>query len=455
MSRHSSGVAFELIPSAGRLATSLRDIGYDTPAAVADLVDNSIGADATSVSIEIQFDGNDSWVRVTDDGIGMSDTVLMEAMRFGSRREYGSHELGKFGLGLKAASLSQCRCVTVATRRTAKSPVRVARWDLDHLEQSDRWEVRRMTATDCPEAAAPLAHRVGTVVLWEKLDRMLHYKVPNGRWALDALAKLSMDIEDHLAMVFHRYLAGEVDGRPGLTISLNGETIQPWDPFSRDEPATISLPEQRLRVSHGGRAHAVLARPYVLPSEARFSGPAAHRRASGPLKWNRQQGLYIYRCDRLIQAGGWNRLRTVDEHTKLARISIDIPTELDALFRLNVSKTQVRVPTELRGDLAAIAASVARVAQDAYRRHSTFDSIPSGTAEEPRTRAAAQLVRLVMDGVEQVLRDEMKDDTHRYLQLLNRLHQMESRFCEQLLSMTSRPASQEAPASSVISTAPA
>ena len=102
--------------------------------------------------------------------------------------------------------------------------------------------------------------------------------------------------------------------------------VEPWDPFARDEQHTRALPPQVLDYEDSdGRTIAIEVRPFVLPGQHLFSSPEAHRRAGGPRRWNRHQGFYIYRRDRLIQAGGWNRLRTLDEHAKLARIAIDLP----------------------------------------------------------------------------------------------------------------------------------
>src|SRR5262249_16746326 len=150
-------------------------------------------------------------------------------------------------------------------------------------------------------------------------------------------------------------------------ITLNGQPIEGWDPYARSEPETLRLAAQKLRLRHGGIRYTVEVRPYILPPEARFSSPSAHRRSAGPRLWNRQQGIYIYRGDRMIQSGGWCRLRTADEHTKLARISVDIPAGAEELFELNISKTQIRIPGAVRSDLAAIVSSVTRLAQEVYR----------------------------------------------------------------------------------------
>ena len=162
----------EMIPSARRLMESLRDIGYDLPSAVADLVDNSLDAGADNVHVDLEHDRDGGYIRITDDGEGMTERQLDEAMRYGSARQYGGGDLGHFGLGLKTASLSQCRRLTVATRSTFKGPIRVRRWDLDHVARTDAWSLERPTVRDCRDALVePLAGTTGTVVMWEKLDR--------------------------------------------------------------------------------------------------------------------------------------------------------------------------------------------------------------------------------------------------------------------------------------------
>ena len=349
--------------------TSLRDIGYDLPSAVADLVDNSIDAGATTVRISVGRRGGIAFLRIADDGHGMTDRALDEAMRYGSRRAYETADLGKFGLGLKTASLSQCRRLTVASRTTPTGQIRIRRWDLDHVHAHDAWELERLLPSECmPYFLEPLRQGPGTVVLWEKLDRILAYARPDGEHALRALQAASESIAQHLAMVFHRYLAGRTAGRRRLDIIFNGELLEPWDPYAGSEKATQKLSPQHVHLQHKGKRHALVVRPYVLPSQVQFSTAEAHAAAAGPKKWNRQQGFYIYRGDRMIQSGGWNRLRTMDEHSKLARIAIDIPAELQECFQINVAKMRVVLPDELRPELRALASGVVTCAQETYRR---------------------------------------------------------------------------------------
>ena len=210
----------EVIPSARRLIKSLRDVGYNFTTAVADIVDNSIEAEATQIDIRVEFDGEDSWVRIADNGRGMTEEELLEAMRYGSEREYSEENLGKFGLGLKTASLSQCRRLTVASRNNSSSMNLVARcWDLEHIERENRWEVIRLNGTELePGITEPLRGNAGTVVLWERLDRILGYKHPYGEPARKRLLTMCRELEEHLGMVFHRFLmgvegSGEDDGK--------------------------------------------------------------------------------------------------------------------------------------------------------------------------------------------------------------------------------------------------
>jgi anti-sigma regulatory factor (Ser/Thr protein kinase) len=287
-----------VLPSAGRLMVSLRDIGYDVPGALADLVDNAIDANAKTITIEIEADGRDSWIRTQDDGVGMSPSRLDEAMRYGTEVDYGPRALGHFGLGLKTASLSQCRRLTVASRARDGTRIAVRRWDLDEVTRRNSWDLERPRAADCAaRLVGPLgdgAH--GTVVLWENLDRVVPRRPTEGMTAR-VLRTVTKDVREHLAMVFHRFLDGEAfEGRDRLTLSVNGERLEAWDPLARSEPHTRRLSPQRLEYTEAdGRVIVTDVQPYVLPGQQYFSSQEAHRAAGGPGRWNRHQGFYIYR----------------------------------------------------------------------------------------------------------------------------------------------------------------
>lgn len=364
-----------IVPSAARTVASLRDIGYDTPRATADLVDNSLTAKATEVDVTLHFDGADSWIRVADNGEGMDAATLLEAMRYGSQRDYATDDLGKFGFGLKTASTSQCRRLTVASRRSPQyARMEVRCLDLGHIERTNEWEVLVLDGADRPtQVTEPLQTETGTVVLWQDLDRILEYKDPWGEWARRKMLSLAEEIDLHLGMVFHRFLAGEVRGRR-LRITVNGSKVEPWDPFCRDQPRTEELPAKDLVVAGADGVGIVRVHPFVLPRQTEFSSDAAWRRASGPANWNRQQGFYVYRAHRMIQSGGWNRLRTADEHLKMARVSLDFYPDLDAVFGINIAKAYVNLPEDLKGQLEPLVSQVTRRADQRYRTAS-----PAGT----------------------------------------------------------------------------
>ena len=379
--RNSNGI--EVLPSARRLVGSLRDMGYDFAQAVADLIDNSIEAQAHTVWINAEFEAEDSWISVADDGQGMTPDMLREALRYGAEREYDVEDLGKFGLGLKVASLSQCQRLTVASRvGTGRARITAYTWDFDHIEKTNRWEILPVSIESLPKAIqGRLQETRGTIVFWQRLDRILGCKHPYGEVAKKRFAQMSRELEIHLGMVFHRFLAGEVRGRE-LRIILNDENeVRPWDPFCRGERATIRLKPSRILVQGGDLSGEVYLQPYILPVEDSFSSQEAFKDASGPAKWNQQQGFYIYRANRMIQGGGWCHFRSPDEHTKLARIAFDFSRDLDEAFKLNVPKMRVILPPQIREEVDEIIGPVVKLARKVY------DKGERGSRPPPRDSA--------------------------------------------------------------------
>jgi hypothetical protein len=358
----------DVTPSARRLTSSLRDIGYDIHTALADLVDNSVSADASRVDIELKFAGRSSYVIVADDGHGMTQAQLDEALRMGSRRSYSDGELGRYGLGMKTASLSLGRRMTVVTRHAPQQRRINARvLDLDRLEQTNRWEIIDPSRSRAVELADEwLDDGPGTVIVIEELDRILPEQAPEGGWARRRFAGAAGKAASYLGMVFHRFIEGEY-GMP-LAIAVNGEKTKAWNPFAPDEPARQSLPHKVFTVEAGDDAAPVWYSPVILPSRRDFSSQEEFERLSGPAKWNRQQGLYIYRSGRMIQSGGWSHLRAADEHTKLARAALEFDSRLDEAFRINIAKMRVTLPGQLRTMLERPVQELCTQANAAYRR---------------------------------------------------------------------------------------
>jgi len=365
---------------------SQRDMGYEFAAAVADLIDNSIEAKANTVRVNVEWEGAASVVMIADNGEGMSPDQLREALRFGSERDYDDADLGKFGLGLKTASLSQCLRVTVATRRNPnRADITAYCWDVEHVEATNRWVILSISTNELPPLARMhLKETTGTVVIWERLDRVLDYKYPDGEHARKNLLAVTRELEDHAAMVFHRFLAGEVRGKR-LAIYVNENKVVPWDPFARSEPQTKALESKAFPLDGVNGKASVVVEPFVLPPEASFSTKDAHARASGPKKWNAQQGFYIYRADRMIQSGGWCGLRATDEHRKLARIAISFNPKLDEEFKINVPKMRVSLPSAIREDVEKWIKPTVKLAEEVYRngKPKSPSSSPSPAAPAP------------------------------------------------------------------------
>ncbi len=367
-----------LTPSAKRLISSMRDLGYEFSDAVAEIVDNSIQANANVIQVNLHFDGNESYLTVLDNGVGMTPSKIREAMRFGSSRNYEQNDLGKFGLGLKTASLSQCDSLTVSSRNSSKKArIQSYCWDMDHICNVDRWEILSIETSDLLNSVVEhLYSTTGTAVTWEKLNRLLNFQDPTGGRAENDFKKLSKELKLSLGATFHRYLTGEQRSKK-VMIFVNGDFVEPWDPFCRSEKNTTELEAFSIPVSLDWKKGAVKFRPFVMPAQSKFSSPAAHIKAGGLAKWNKQQGFYIYRAGRLLQSGGWCGLRTSDEHAKLARILVEIPPGFDDIFKVNISKMKINFPRSIREETAKQLAPTLKHAHDSYR---TQGEIPfSGT----------------------------------------------------------------------------
>jgi hypothetical protein len=355
--------SFEVVePNAAAMIESMRAVGYTPQAAIADLIDNSLSAQARNVWLTFFWDGTTSYISVRDDGLGMSAQELSNAMRLGSRSPLEEREpadLGRFGLGLKTASFSQCRRLTVRSKR-AGGEATTRRWDLDYVNETEEWRLLKEPGATSESRLQGLDElESGTVVLWEQMDRLVEQAPVEDDRVHRRFLDLARSVEGHLAMVFHRFL----EGRAGLSIWINDARVEAWDPFLTKELATQRLAEEALIVN-GTR---VLVRPYVLPHHSKIPGDV-HREAAGPGGWNAQQGFYIYRNRRLLVPGGWLRLGfQKEEHCKLARIQVDLPNSLDDEWHIDVKKSTARPPGPVRDDLRRIATITRQRASEIYR----------------------------------------------------------------------------------------
>lgn len=389
-------------PGARRLIESLRSLGYEFSTAIADLIDNSIAAQASEVYVDIygQDGSRPPHIVIADNGHGMDREQLHEAMRFGAFQEYSSEELGKYGLGLKTASLSQCRILTVASKAKAERGTKprrlLMRWDLDNVYKTDDWDLLAPTEDELPaweqEALAnPLAREYGTVVLWSGVEEPL-LSSDDVRARERYLARLIDDVSNHLRMVFHRFMEGSITGRKKLHLHVCGSVLEPWDPFCRAEKTReLDILKQKVdgRTKTGAAMKGdVTISPFVLPREDEFSTSHRHKAAAGPRNWNQQQGFYFYRNNRLLQAGGWSWLRAVDEHTKLLRVAVDFDGELDHAFSMNVTKMRALIPAEIRESVSAAVSKWAKAARERYDRRPSGSSGSGSAATTSKSGSA-------------------------------------------------------------------
>lgn len=357
-------------PAASALLESLRGMGYSPETALADLIDNSIAAGARSVRIEFVWRGLDSVVRVVDDGRGMDEASLVEAMRPGGRHPLlprTPEDLGRFGLGLKTASLSQGRVLAVASR-PANHELKTRCWDLDCVSRTDEWTLLRHLPTDVREyAVVPEEQASGTVVVIGRLDRLLgdHADDEDARKRFLAAARR---VERHLAMTFHRFLEGP---QPRLALFIGGggiaeQRIAPWDPFLQTHPATTPTPPERL--PHRGGT--VEVQGFVLPHRDRLAADEFDA-AGGPDGWLAHEGFFVYRNRRLLVAGGWlglgpGRRWTRDDVHRLARLRLDLPNSGDVDWKIDIRKSAAVPPAALRPRLQGLAEQVRRSAREVF-----------------------------------------------------------------------------------------
>ena len=383
-------------PRSAALVETLRGLGYSTATAIADIIDNSIAASASQVDLTFRWDGVESTVAIQDDGRGMNDAELERAMRLGELTPLARRspsDLGRFGIGLKTASFSQCRRLTVASRSSGMALACLC-WDLDVLAASDNggWYLLEGPAEGSAQLLEPLgAAEHGTLVLWECLDRIV-----TRRFSEQNFLDLIDGIERHLAMVFHRFLAGS---RAALTIRINGKRIPAWDPFMAGHPVTWMSPVDRFR-PHSGSFE---IQGHVLPHRDRLT-EREHESNAGPDGWTAQQGFYVYRNQRLLVAGSWlglgrGRPWTKEEPYRLARIRLDIPNSADEDWNIDIRKSRARPPVQFRPVLTRFAEDIRERARRVFaHRGRTFSRLGADAiAEVWRTEQSATGARYRID----------------------------------------------------------
>lgn len=335
-----------LPPFAPTLMESTRAIGYSVEAAIADIIDNSLTAQATKIDIDF-FPIGDEYIAIIDNGIGMTSDEITNAMQYGSKNPNeirDLNDLGRYGLGLKTASLSQCRRLSVVS--VCQGHMSGRQWDLDYIQKVGEWSLlaldsEEMDQLPCIEKIKSLEN--GTLVLWQNLD-----KLSIGEIDFTASLGVKMDIvRDHLSLVFHRYLTGEPSLKK-VEMLINERTIIAADPFITEKSTQI-MDTEIINL----RGDQVIVKPYILPHISKLS-EAEIKGLGGKDGLRRQQGFYVYRNKRLLVWGTWFRLMRQGDLSKLARVQVDIPNSLDDLWTLDIKKSTAVPPEEVRRNLSHI-----------------------------------------------------------------------------------------------------
>lgn len=345
-------------PYASSLIEGHRDFGYSLKTALADIIDNSISAGANCIHLVVDSISNTPSVVIADNGCGMTECELIEAMRLGSknpRLDRLPSELGRFGLGLKSSSFSQCRSLTVITRRNGVTSC--ARWDLDLVAKTNAWTLELIESCE-NELGYDLLGEKGTVVVWQKLDRLVGDVDKSAKITELVNAEFSL-AERHLRITFHRFIGTK---KPKIQLFLNNRELTPLDPTASLHPSTQKDPEDMLHLFRGD----VRIRSYTIPHYKNLT-QLEWDELGGPEGHLKSQGLYIYRENRLIIAGSWLGLAKQTELTKLSRIAIDIPNTMDSQWKIDVKKSSAQLPPLVRERLQRVVERFVGTSKRTYR----------------------------------------------------------------------------------------
>ncbi|EGQ8919497.1 TPA: ATP-binding protein [Vibrio parahaemolyticus] len=344
-------------PSAARLVESLRDTGYSREAAFADIIDNAIAANATKISIELQYMYGEFRVIITDNGDGMSESELLNAMRYGSERRANPKSLGKFGMGLKTASTAFCRRLVVLTEKDGVQSGRA--WDIDRIISTDRWELETPDADDYYddyEELSDFTDNGGTMIIWENTDRLI--KQGSERQVREQIKNLGKELTTELSAVFFKYLAS---GDVSISMKIGDASaleLKGWDPLcadlvTLDGVRSRVLKEKAVPIEFGGKTASFSVRGSVIPSQNELNSDEREF-----VRYSLDnQGFYIYREGRLIWHDGWpHRMYKKESKITRLRVELNFDHELDDVFSIDFRKSRVIIPVEIRDELKRLVA---------------------------------------------------------------------------------------------------
>lgn len=370
---------FELLPDPERIVNGLRDTGYDFNTAIADIVDNSIAANASLVNINVIIAPDLKLkVYITDNGIGMDEQGLKNAMRYGSKARTEKNSLGKFGLGLKTASTAFCRKLSVISRNDEDNIIRKVQWDLDYIGEKGAWLLQFPpldTDEECEfEDVTSGGH--GTLVVWDNIDRLMKdYKTFKA--AQKGLECILKKLRFHLSMVFQRYIDHNDTRANNVEIYVNTVKVAPWDPFCTAEPKTVKLQDETVPVQMPNDSEASFhIAAYIIPKKGDYSSIDAEKEARVS---NDLQGIYVYRENRLIHYGDWFGFQKKEPHYSLLRVEFSFGYDLDELLNVDINKSRILLIGELADFIIRFLSAPFREANKSYRNNETSNIHVTGS----------------------------------------------------------------------------
>ncbi|ATP95984.1 ATP-binding protein [Bacillus altitudinis] len=343
-------------PSAAPVIQALRSIGYNASTAIADLVDNSLDAKASTIKVNFTYNDTDGMITINDNGLGMTEYMLQIAMSIGSkdpRERRRTNELGRFGMGLKTASFSLGKRLSVLTKKDGVYFERC--WDLDHVSECNEWQLFTKIPEEIKLQLDDIKGENGTIVCIDKLDRFMGVGRKRKLKETSFYNKVSR-INRHLEFVFHSILE-----KKEVSLFINGKEIDPWDPFMRSHPNTLEGEMQILKIND----NRIKVQYFILPHASHLT-ESEYKKAGGYKGWRDHQGLYIYRENRLLYFGDWMGLFPKDAASQLARVRIDLPNSADSDWQVDIKKSGINLPEDAKRRLETISSIARKVSRDIF-----------------------------------------------------------------------------------------